>query len=205
MTPQFNAAVPLYHQIAQVLLMRARSDEATEQRLPTEKALCAEFGVSRTTIRQALGVLKQQRWLQSRRGVGTRFIGAAAKPEPVSSSGDPLHAALGTRARIVELHLAPAPPRVAAFFGVAAGTPLCRLVRVHQLDGAPLSVVASWLPADLASVLTRRALRRPVHHVLWEALGLLQHRSVHNVGIARADQEIARLLEVSLTDPVLHV
>jgi GntR family transcriptional regulator len=205
MTLPFNAAIPLYHQIARLILMRAQSGDPSGHKLPTEQALCAEFGVSRTTIRQALDVLKRQRLLQSRRGVGTRFVGAPSKPKLAAMSGDPLHAGLGTRVRIVSLETAPAPSQVTTFLGQAPGAAVLRLIRVHELEGAPLSVVISYLPRALASVLTRAALRKPVHEVLWQRCRLLQHRSVHKVGIARADAEIASLLKIGLTDPVLHV
>lgn len=205
MTLPFNAAIPLYHQIAHLILMRARSDDPPGQKLPTEQALCAEFGVSRTTIRQALDVLKRQRLLQSRRGVGTRFVGAPSKPKLAAMSGDPLHTNLGTRVRIVSLQIVPAPSQVTAFLGQAPGTAVVRLIRVHALEAAPLSVVISYLPKALAPILTRAALRKPVHEVLWQRCRLLQHRSVHTVGIARADAEIASLLKIGLTDPVLHV
>jgi DNA-binding GntR family transcriptional regulator len=205
MTLPFDAATPRYHQIARLLLLRAQSGVLTEQRLPSETALCDEFGVSRTTIRQALDVLKRQSLLQSRRGVGTRFVGAQSKPKRVASSGDPLHAALGSRPRIISLDRAAAPREVAVFFGLGPGAKVVRLVRVHDLEGAPLSLVISYLPEHLAGVLTRAALRKPVHQVLWERCGLLQHRSSHTVTIARADAQIASLLAVALTDPVLHV
>ncbi|MEJ0070641.1 MAG: GntR family transcriptional regulator [Pseudomonadota bacterium] len=201
----FNAAIPLYHQIAHLILMRAQSGDPPGRQLPTEQALCVEFGVSRTTIRQALDVLKRQSLLQSRRGVGTRFVGAPAKPKLVASSGDPLHAELGTRDHIVSLQTVPAPGQVVEFFGQAPGSMLFRLIRVNDLEGTPLSVVISYLPKAMATILTRAALRKPVHEVLWERCGLRQHRSVHKVGVARADEQVASLLKVGLTDPVLHV
>ena len=68
----FHDSIPLYHQIAQVL--RQRAAQGADGGLATEQALCAEFGVSRTTIRQALASLKREGLLQSRRGVGTRLV-----------------------------------------------------------------------------------------------------------------------------------
>jgi len=89
----FHAAIPLYHQIAQ---LRA-----------TERALCSEFGVSRTT--------------------------EIAKRAP--------------------------PPEVAAFLGLAEGAAALCIVRLHRLDGAPLSVVVSYLRFE--AVIRRPALLAP--------------------------------------------
>jgi GntR family transcriptional regulator len=203
MTLQYHPSIPLYHQVAQLLRSRLETQGAQAPAL-TEKALCAEYGVSRTTIRQALDALKRDGLLQSRRGVGTRFLGAASKPR-TTDSGDPLHAGLGSRPRIVSLGKAPAPAAVAAFFGIAPDEPVLRFVRLQELEAAPLSVIISYLPASLAGMVTRAALRRPLHEVLWERGGIRQHRSVHTISVARADQRIASLLGVALTDPVLRI
>lgn len=207
MPPPFNATIPLYRQIAQVLLSRAQTgDGAAGPQLPSEIALTAEFGVSRTTIRQALDLLKRQHLLQSRRGVGTRFVRAPEMPKLVASSGDPLHGGLGTKPRVLASERMPAPADAAGFFGTAPGSPICRIMRLHELDGEPLSVVISYLPLEYAAALTRTALRKqPLHEALWEKFGIVQKHSDHAIRVARADEFVARVLHIGLTDPVLHV
>lgn len=205
MPPPFNPTVPLYRQIAQTLLARAQAGTLSGLVLPSEVALTAEFGVSRTTIRQALDVLKRQELLQSRRGVGTRFARAPEKPKLVASSGDPLHAGLGTEAKLLASDQVPAPPDAAAFLGLEAGTPVCRLMRLHELEGTPLSVVISYLPGEYAAALSKEALRKPLHEALWEIFRVVQKHSDHTIRVARADGFLAHLLQIGLTDPVLHV
>ena len=200
----FNSTIPLYRQIAQVLLTRAQSGMGAHLHLPSEIALTAEFGVSRTTIRQALDILKQQKLLQSRRGVGTRFVRPPETPKRVASSGDPLHAGLGTKARVLASDHVDAPADAAAFFGIDAGARVCRIVRLHVLDDEPLSVVISYLPPEFAPALTRGALRKPLHEALWEKFGVVQKHSDHTIRVARADEFLARTLQIGLTDPVLH-
>jgi DNA-binding GntR family transcriptional regulator len=198
-----SSSVPLHHQIAQVLRLRIESGRWGGGPL-TEQALCEEFQVSRTTLRQALAQLKQAGLLQSRRGVGTHGVAPPAR-KVVRSSGNPLHASLNTKSRIHALGLVPAPGQVAAFLGIPQGGAVFRIVRVHELDGAPLSVVDSYLPARFATAFTRRSLRDPVHELLWRRFKVRQHRSVHAIRVARADTEVAGLLGVALADPVLRV
>jgi DNA-binding GntR family transcriptional regulator len=117
-----------------------------------------EFGVTRTTIRQALDVLKQRQLLQSRWGVGTRFVRAPETPKLVASSGDPLHAGLGTKTRVLTSDRVNAPADAATFFGIESGSKICRIVRIHELNKEPLSVVISYLPLEYAPALTRRGI-----------------------------------------------
>ena len=201
----FSRSVPLYHQIAQAL--RSRADAGglgAGGALATEQSLCEEFGVSRTTIRQALGVLKQQGLLQSRRGVGTRLVARAVTRRHTHSAGDPIHAGLGTLVRVVSIERVDAPPAVARFLG-CEDEEAVRIVRVHTLETEPLSVVVSYLPARFGVGITRKALRRSLHELLWERHGLLLKRSVHRIGVARADTMVASLLRVAIADPVLHI
>lgn len=191
----FSSAVPLYHQIA--LTLRARAESGA---LATEQQLCAEFGVSRTTVRQALGVLKQDGLLESRRGVGTRFVGEPAAQRLVSSIGDPLHAGLGTVEKVVSIARVEPSAEIRTFLGIG-GEAVTRLVRVHLLQEAPLSVVVTWMPSRFAP----RSLKQSVHEHLWRRHGLLQKRSVHRIGVGRADTMVAPLLGVAIAEPVLHV
>ena len=194
-TVPFSQGVPLYHQIA--LTLRSRAEAGG---IATEQQLCAEFGVSRTTVRQALGLLKQDGLLKSRRGVGTRFLPQAPARRLTSSIGDPLHAGLGTVEKIVSIERVE-PPGEARKFLDAGAEPIVRLVRVHTLDGAPLSVVVTYMQARYAP----KVLRQSVHEFLWRRHGLLQKRSVHRIGVARADTMVAPLLGVAIAEPVLHV
>lgn len=200
----FHDAIPLYHQIAQQLRLRASG--SAEGGLATEHALCAEFGVSRTTVRQALATLKRDGLLQSRRGVGTRIVRPRAARTYTRSSGDPLHAGLGSEPRIVSFGIAVPPAAAAEFLGLAPGAPALGIVRTHQLDRAPLSMVASWLPVEYAARITAAALRKTtLHEVLWRRFGVLQKKSVHTIRVARADARVASLLAITIADPVLYI
>ena len=202
--PPFHHAIPLYHQIAQ--LLRQRVSGSTEPGLATEQALCAEFGVSRTTVRQALAALKRDGLLQSRRGVGTRIVPPRAVRTYTRSSGDPLHAGLGSEQRIVSFGMGAPPAPAAGFLGLAPGEPALGIVRTHALEGAPLSVVASWLPAQYAARITPAAVRgQTMHELLWRRFGLLQKKSVHTIRVGRADARIASLLGITIADPVLYI
>ena len=200
----FNQSVPLYHQIALALRSRVElGGLGANGGLATEYELCAEFGVSRSTVRQALGILKQDGLLQSRRGVGTRLVAHTPARRFSSSVGDPLHAGLGTTVRVIAIDRVDPPTEIRGFLKPDERG-VMRLIRLHSLPDGPLSVVVTYLPTQYAAGITK-SLRRSLHELLWQRHGLLQKRSVHRIGVARADTMVAPLLGTAIADPVLHV
>ena len=70
----------LYLQVARTLQDRiAGGDYPIGSLLPTEHGLAEQFGVSRQTVRQAIGHLRAMKLLSARKGVGTRV--EASRPE----------------------------------------------------------------------------------------------------------------------------
>ena len=204
--PAEPSSAPRYARIAQVLRARLEAhDGSYDGPFATEQALCAEFGVSRTTVRNALGYLKREGLLTSRRGVGTNGTAAGKPHRVVRSSGDPLHGMLQSKPRVVAVGRLAAPAPVAKFFGIDTSTPLFGLTRVHDLEGEPLSVVKSYLPAHLERGVPRSAWRQPMHDLLWDRFGLRIARSIHTLRVGRAMADIAGLLGVGLADPVLRI
>jgi GntR family transcriptional regulator len=68
----FENARPLYRQVADEIRRKIQSGAyAPGEQLPTERALQAEYDVSRDTVRLAIGVLKAEGLVAARQGRGT--------------------------------------------------------------------------------------------------------------------------------------
>ncbi len=64
--------IPLYYQLERALRKRIQNGRAkNNQPFPTEHELCKEYGVSRTTVRQALLILESEGLLKREQGRGT--------------------------------------------------------------------------------------------------------------------------------------
>lgn len=67
-----DSPMPLYHQLAEVLLERIRRGEyALGSQIPSEPELARAFGIGRPTVRQATDQLIRKKCLERRRGAGT--------------------------------------------------------------------------------------------------------------------------------------
>ncbi|AEA28812.1 GntR domain protein (plasmid) [Pseudonocardia dioxanivorans CB1190] len=94
---------PAYQQIADELRTQIVSGQlGSGDRLPSEPELCKAFGVSRSTIREALRVLASQNLVETRRGAtGGSFV---STPDPERSVAA-LGASLGILVDTPRLHL----------------------------------------------------------------------------------------------------
>lgn len=205
--PSYNTSLTLYHQVAYLVQgLIEGEDFRGGQHLPSEELLCRTFGVSRTTIRQALSLLKKRGLVGSKRGSGTFALGRVTPQRTVQAMHDPLHLGLDTRIRVVSAELVKAPAPVRDFLKCESDGIVTRVVRVHLLRGSPLSVVISYLPREIAPVLMRANLKRqPIHEVMATKCGLTVRRSVLTIRVLRADQTVSALLHTPIMEPVLSI
>ncbi|MBN2531305.1 MAG: GntR family transcriptional regulator [Spirochaetales bacterium] len=67
-----QSPVPLYHQLARIILEKIRNGEyRTGAKIPSEPELAKEFALGRPTVRQATELLVRRRILLRKRGSGT--------------------------------------------------------------------------------------------------------------------------------------
>ena len=147
---------PLYAQIADQLArdIRGRGLHAGD-RLPSERVLCEDLGVSRVTLRAALRQLLDQGVVSAEAARGW-FV---ADPPPVPVLPEvPRGAVRGftdeaarrgqpTSARVLQSWLRPADLDEADAFGIVAGSVLFELRRVRFIDGLVIAVDHSRIPA----------------------------------------------------------
>ena len=82
-----NRPAPIAEQIFKILRQRIRKGiYSPGERMPTERELCEEFGVSRTTIRVATGSLISNGLIKRRQGDGT-FVGKKALEFSIRENG----------------------------------------------------------------------------------------------------------------------
>ena len=68
----FQSPLPLYRQLADIVLEKIRSGEYVPgTRIPSEHKLATRYGIGRPTARQALDLLVRKKLLVRRRGAGT--------------------------------------------------------------------------------------------------------------------------------------
>lgn len=72
---RYPQSIPLYEQVAEMIENQIiRGEFRVGDRLPTEYELASTYKVSRTVIREAMKVLKEKGWVETRSGRGTIVV-----------------------------------------------------------------------------------------------------------------------------------
>ncbi len=146
----FGGAVPLHHQVAEAIRERIRTgDLRPGDRLPSERELCQELGLSRGTVRQALATLIREGLGYTERGKGN-FV-AAHKIEQALLSFPSLVLALrsGERRAVTRplgVSTLPATPTVAERLSIDEGSTIIEVRRLRLLDDEPFLLTTSIVP-----------------------------------------------------------
>jgi GntR family transcriptional regulator len=208
-----GAGVPLHRQLFLVLHDEiARGAIAPGDALPTEQALCDQFGVSRITVRRALTDLAERGYIERRQGVGS-FVRQRGPSDAAPAGGSYMdnlrQAQFQTSIDVVERGNRIPPPVICDALGLSipTSTEMLHILRVRRerRTHEPLMVTEAWLPAQLAGALTASALRRSPLYELLSAGGVLVDRMQHEITAEIAGPRSAQLLNTAIGSALVRV
>jgi GntR family transcriptional regulator len=204
-----GAGVPLHRQLFLVLHDEiARGALAPGDALPTEQALCDQFGVSRITVRRALADLAERGYIERRQGVGS-FVRQRDRSDelpPAGSYMDSLRQAqFQTSIDVVEHDIRTPPSSIGDALGVTAEMLHILRVRRERRTHEPLMVTEAWLPTELVDTLTASALRRKPLYELLSTADVVIDRMQHEITAEIAGPRNAHLLNTPIGSALLRV
>ncbi|KUL49458.1 GntR family transcriptional regulator [Streptomyces sp. NRRL F-4489] len=179
--------------------------------LPDERALIAEFGTSRNTVREALGLLRDEGLVERRRGVGTVVVGRAYEHPLGELAG--LAEVLQRYGTVVnevrEARPVRAPASVARRLGLPEGSPAVYLERLRRVDGTPLSLDCTYLIPEVGEPLLAlgraRLENRDVFELIENAAGMPLGSAEVSVRAVVADPATCAVLAMPAGGAVLAV
>jgi len=202
-----TSPVPKYFQLRTILLdMIERSELPVDSPIPSERELCARYGLSRMTVRQGVEQLVAEGRLYRVPGKGT-FVARPKLEVPlrlVSFSEDMLSRGLRPGAIDLSRRTVPADGRLARLFDVEEGTPIHVIERLRTADGEPMAIERSHILASLApDLLDRRLADRSLYGVLEAVYGIVFDAGDQTIDAGVADATEAKRLKIPKGSPVL--
>lgn len=203
--------VPLYRRIAGELEARIGSGALKMgDRLPSERQIAEDLGASRMTARQALKVLEQRGFIETRVGRGCFVVHPRIEKQLRTLNGFTEEMRRGGRyvsSIVLDAGLGAADKEAAAALGVAENTPVHRLVRVRLVDAEPVAVERTEIPVALAPGLLERSdfSSDSLYRVLREEFGQVPTEAEESLFADTPDTATAAALHIAAGAPVLRI
>lgn len=204
-----GAGEPLYRQLCEVVIQAIKDGRLQpNERIPSDRELCEELGMSRMTIRHAMAELVREGWLYSQAGKGTFVRGpkmGQLQQILVGFTQNWRERGYHTHARVLAAHLMPATAALAEEMRVPVHEALVKLERVRFINDEPISVELAYIPYALVpGILEHDFTHESLYQVLREEY---HHRFAWARQIVEADMPTVReagLLTIPRTTPVLR-
>jgi DNA-binding GntR family transcriptional regulator len=200
----YRPGIPRYVQIADAIRRQLRG---AGERIASEHALCAQFKVSRPTVRQALDVLVHEGRLYRHAGRGT-FSTATPGADPrlrvIGSVDDMIALGDETWFKLISRETVPIAANIAQALRLPPGSNAYRVIGVRHADKGPFQLVTAYLPTLHGAVLADEDLSKT------SIIGVLERHMAISIKFmeqvtdaALAPRHVAELLQLRPRTPVL--
>ena len=206
-----DGSMPLYLQIRDAIQRQIESGAYAEgARLPSERDLAESFGVSRMTARQAIQLLTQDGFINTRVGKGT-FVQRPHFDQELrdltSFTDDMKRAGARPTSRVVLAETGAANSDIAAHLDIDVGREVIKLFRVRMADGEIIALERAYLLHELCPHIleTNDFARQSLYFVLKEKYGLRLVWASEVITARMPDKEEREILEMPAGVPVLNM
>jgi GntR family transcriptional regulator len=207
-----NNTIPLYRQLEEIIRNKVESRVWPPGHLiPSEADLIAQYGVSRTTVRQALGELVIDGILQREQGLGT-FV-AEPKFEHALTAGTSFTFDIlqkGHQPGGITLFAEEVIPsaKVATKLQLRTPATVIRLERIRTVDGEPVGLHAVNIVRHFVPGMEIEDLKKEnfsLYQMLEEKLEFPMKEAIETIEAGVADERKSRLLGIHIGSPILII
>jgi GntR family transcriptional regulator len=145
--------LPLYVQLKEELINAiAQGEFATGDQLPSQRALCDQYGMSHMTVRRAISELINEGVIYAIPGKGIYVAERKQEAEAgplIGFTEDMARRGMVASSRVLAAEIVNASTLLARTLGVDVGAPLVYLRRLRLANHEPMAVQTSYLPHTL--------------------------------------------------------
>lgn len=200
---------PVYIQIHNEIKRRIEAGKwVIGDRIPSERQLAVQFGVSRMTLRQAIQTLVDEGILERFVGSGT-FVANQKVQEKMSgvTGFTDLMLAQGKQpsSKTISYHMMSPSLSEVEKLKLKEGDQVLRMERVRYGDEMPISFEVATIPAAIIEGLSKPEVTDSLYRVLETKKGLHPGRAKQNVSASLASERVSELLNIKRGDAILRL
>jgi GntR family transcriptional regulator len=206
-----SSPVPFWFQLARVLEQAIASGLwRPGERLASESELCDHFGISRTTVRQALARLEQEGMVVRRKGFGTFATSAGPRMWLVQSQegfyhDDVFRLGRAVSSQMLRRELTELPSWAATALSLPVGARGVVMERLRSVDGNLALVVTDCLPERLAGTVLGMDGGDSLYQRLKDEHRLEVAGGRRFLEAVTAGEKLGRMLDVEASAPLVFI
>lgn len=185
-----SRGIALYHQLETELIdLINKGDIKENEKLPSEREICNQYNVSRTTARQAIGELERKEYVYKIHGKGTFVSPKVYKQQLLkfySFTEEMKKLGKKPSSEVLGFELIKANEKIAIKLGINKDENIYKILRLRIADGVPMMLEFTYLPEYRFLKLQDKMLReRPMYDIF---------REKYNVSITKAKESFKPVL-----------
>ncbi|MCD3246286.1 GntR family transcriptional regulator [Clostridium botulinum C] len=204
-----KSCVPLYYQLMNIILEKIELGVLQEHdKLPSERELCEKYDISRSTVRQTLQELENNRYVYREHGKGTFVSSQAVKQDLLkfySFTEEMKKIGKVPKSNVIDFHIIKATENLAKKLKCSINDEIYKIVRLRIADENPMMYETTYLPLKRFPELTKEQLeynsmydvfkkKYNVHFTKAEEMFRPVHMRNHEAKLLKADAKIPSMM-----------
>ena len=198
-----SSPIPVYYQLKEDILKKIREGVwKVGQCIDSERELSENYGVSRMTIRQALGELVQEGILVREKGKGTFVCEPKVKQKDMMSFSEIINRTGRTlETKVIEFNKIPTPEDLTDTFSFEE---VYKINRNRIVDGECIANEVVYIPSDYCGFINEEKLKGSLYKIL-EEFGYSVEYSESSIKAVIMDETNKKIFGVDEQVPLLQI
>jgi len=206
-----NSPIPYYYQLKQIIIDGIEKGRwASNEKIPSENDLCADYKVSRTVVRQAINDLTVEGFLKTQKGVGT-FVSEPKILDGMITNIIGFYDDMRAKGYTVETSIISQKKidfekKIAEYLEIPKETPLIEIKRVRKVNKEKVVFVSTYIPHNLCPGLLEENLEnKSLYNILEKKYNLEIYSSKRHVGATAANEIESKILNIKKGSPLIFL
>ena len=205
-----NDKRPIYDQLVEILKQKIENEMTPNDKMISERGICEQYGVSRTTVRLAMAELEHMGYIYKRHGKGT-FVSALNKEsqnlmDSYSFTDQMNELGRNPKTKILSFEVLESSKYFAQNLGITPGEKMIKIMRLRLADDLPMMLERTYLPMNAFAGITKDMVsKKPLYEIFRNNYGELIKIADEEFSAGIVSYEEAEILEVPVDSACLKL
>lgn len=205
-----NDKRPIYDQLVEILRNKIENEMEPNDRMLSERKICDEYGVSRTTVRLAMAELEHMGYIYKRHGKGTFVAALNQNSQNLMDSysfTDHMKAqGKNPSTKVLSFEIVESTKYFSEKLGINPGEKIIKIMRLRLADNIPMMLERTYLPMrEFIGLTQEKVIQKPLYEIFREDYGEIIKVADEEFSAGIVSDKEAELLEVPIDSACLKL